>query len=226
MEKIKVLLADDHAILREGMRLLLEKESDMEVIGEAADGEEAIEKTREFLPDVVVMDIGMPKLNGLEATRRVKAENPHIGVLVLTIYEDDEYVFNLLKTGATGYLLKKVAASELVNAIRAVHHGELLLSTSIAKKLIDNYIQEPKKPKEKKFCDGLTDREIEILKLIAQGASNKEIAEKLYLSVKTVETHRTHIFRKLDIHDRTQAAAYAIRKGLLDEENQNKGKTL
>ncbi|MFZ3062188.1 MAG: response regulator transcription factor [Actinomycetota bacterium] len=215
-----MLLADDHTILREGIRLLLEREPDLEVVGEAADGEETVEKTRECLPDVVVIDIGMPKMNGLEATRQIKKENPHIGVLVLTIYEDDEYVFNVLKAGATGYLVKKAAGSELTNAIRAVHHGELLLSPSIAKRLVDNYLQEPrKKEKEiKTFCNGLTNREIEILKLIAQGATNKEIAKKLYLSIKTIETHRTNIFRKLDIHDRTQAAVYAVRKGLIKEE--------
>jgi two-component system NarL family response regulator len=215
-----VLLADDHTILREGLRLILEQEPDIKVVGEAADGEETVEKTREHLPDVVVVDIGMPKMDGLEATRQIKKENPHIGILVLTIYEDDEYVFNLLKAGATGYLVKKTAGTELTNAIRAVHHGELLLSPSIGKRLVDNYLQEPrKKEKElKSFCDGLTNREIEILKLVAYGATNKEIAKKLYLSIKTVETHRTNIFRKLDIHDRTQAAIYAMRKGLMKEE--------
>lgn len=217
MNKIRVLLADDHTIVREGLRLLLEREPDIQVVGEVENGEQAVTMANDISPDIIVMDINMPKLNGLEATRRIKAQKPSIGVLVLTVYDDDEYVFNLLKAGVTGYLLKKVASSQLANAIRAVHQGEMLLSPSIAQRVVEGYLHAPQATKGQSFSDGLTKRELEILRMIARGASNKEIATALYLSVKTVESHRTNIFRKLDIHDRSQAAAYAVRRGLVDD---------
>jgi len=216
MDKIRVLLADDHAVLRDGLRLLLERELDIEVVGEAGDGEEATKKAVELVPDVVVLDIGMPKMSGIEAARLIKEKKPKIGILVLTVYDDDEYVFKLLKAGASGYLLKKVAGAELASAIRAVSSGEFLLSSAVAEKVVAGYLQEPKQ-NGLELPDGLTKREVEVLRLIADGGTNKEIAEKLFISIKTVESHRTNIFRKLDIHDRIQAATYAIRKGLIED---------
>jgi len=216
MDKIRVLLADDHAVLRDGLRLLLERELDIEVVGEAGDGEEATKKAVELVPDVVVLDIGMPIMSGIEAARLIKEKKPKIGILVLTVYDDDEYVFKLLKAGASGYLLKKVAGAELASAIRAVSSGEFLLSSAVAEKVVAGYLQEPKQ-NGLELPDGLTKREVEVLRLIADGGTNKEIAEKLFISIKTVESHRTNIFRKLDIHDRIQAATYAIRKGLIED---------
>jgi DNA-binding NarL/FixJ family response regulator len=223
VKKIKVLLADCNAILREGLRLILERESDIEIVEEAADGEETVEKTKKLLPNVVVMEIGMPKLDCLEVTHLIKAHNANISVLVLTLCEDEEYVFNLLKRGINGYLLKDVRGSELANAIRVVHHGELVLAPSIAQKLVDSYLQKPQKRKEEKsLYNGLTNREIEVLRLIAQGAPNKEIAKKLYISVKTVDSHRANIFKKLGISDRAQVAIYAMRKGLIEQQEQDR----
>ena len=214
--KIRVLLADDHAVLRDGLRLLLEREADIEVIGEAGDGEEAVRKADQLFPDVVVLDIGMPKMSGAEAARVIKKKKPKIGILALTVYEDDEHVSSLLEAGASGYLLKKVAGVELANAVRAVHNGEFVFSSSVGKKVLASYLQSPKQSNDF-LPDGLTKREVEVLKLIAGGTTNKEIANKLFISIKTVESHRTNIFRKLDIHDRIQAATYAIRKGLIKD---------
>ena len=215
MTKIRVMLADDHPIFRGGVRAILEKETDIELIGEATDGQEAIEKSRELLPDVIVMDIDMPNIDGLEATSQIKIELPEVGILILTMYDDDEYAYHLLKKGATGYLLKRNTGKELPSAIRTIYHGELLLSSTLAKRLVGEYL---KPPSPKKKLSGLTNREIEITKLIAQGFKNKEIAEKLYTSIKTVETHRTNIYKKLSIHDRTELVKLALEKGLLENE--------
>ena len=215
MTKIRVMLADDHPIFRGGVRAILEKETDIELIGEATDGQEAIEKSRELLPDVIVMDIDMPNIDGLEATSQIKIELPEVGILILTMYDDDEYAYHLLKKGATGYLLKRNTGEELPSAIRTIYHGELLLSSTLAKRLVGEYL---KPPSPKKKLSGLTNREIEITKLIAQGFKNKEIAEKLYTSIKTVETHRTNIYKKLSIHDRTELVKLALEKGLLENE--------
>ena len=215
--KIRVILADDHAVLRDGLRLLLERESDITVVGEAGDGDEAVKKTFQLNPDVVVLDIGMPKVSGIEAARMIKQKQPSIGILALTVYEDDEHVFNLLKAGASGYLLKKAAGVELANAVRAVKNGEFVFSPSVGEKLLSTFLQEPKHG-DVSLPDGLTKREVEVLKLVAEGATNKEIADRLFISAKTVESHRANIFRKLDIHDRIQAAIYAIRKGLIVDE--------
>ncbi|MFH1547010.1 MAG: response regulator transcription factor [bacterium] len=222
MDKISVLLADCNVILREGLCLILERESDIEIVGEAADGKETLEKTKKLLPDVAVMDIGMPKISGLEVACQIKAHNPNIRVLVFTLCEDDEYAFDLLKKGIDGYLLKNISGPELANAIRVVHHGELVLAPSIAKRLINCYLQKPKKGKEEKeLYDGLTNREIEVLKLIAQGITNKEIANQLYISVKTVDSHRANIFKKLGVRDRAQVAIYAMHKGLIAQPEQD-----
>lgn len=217
METIRVLVADDHAIVREGLRLILSREPDIEVVAEAGDGDEALKKAIDLKPHVAVLDISMPKLNGVEATRAIKSADPKIGILILTVHEDDEYIYDLLKAGANAYLLKKSAGAELAGAVRAVAHGDLFLARPVAESVIENFLSKPRDPvNEVKSLDGLTDREIEVLRLIASGKSNKEIAKSLFLSVKTVESHRCSIFRKLGVHDRTQAAAYAVRKGLVD----------
>ena len=212
--RIKVLLVDDHAMFREGIRALLQGYDDIEIVGEATDGAEAIEKVRQLAPDVVLMDIAMPVMGGLEATRRIKKENPDTQVLVLTQYEDSEYVLSMLRSGARGYISKTATASELVSAIRTVHKGESFLHPSAATTLIEEYLTHVRD--EKSDYERLTDREREILQLVAEGRSNHEIAEKLFISVKTVLRHRTSIMEKLGFHNRTELIKYAISKGLIE----------
>ena len=216
MSKIRVLICDDHTILREGIRLLLNSQPDMEVVAEAVDGRDAIAKAREFKPDVILMDIAMPLLNWLEATRHIRRDNPNARVLVLTMYESDEYVSQMLEAGAAGYVLKKVAGSELVYAIRAVHQGEAFLYPSITKRLVEDYLRRVESGQERVTFDGLTDREREVLQLIAEGHTNKEIADLLSLSVRTVQNHRAHIMEKLGMHDRGELIKYAIQKGIIE----------
>ena len=216
MSKIRVLICDDHTILREGIRLLLNSQPDMEVVAEAVDGRDAIAKAREFKPDVILMDIAMPLLNGLDATRHIRRDNPNARVLVLTMYESDEYVSQMLEAGAAGYVLKKVAGSELVYAIRAVHQGEAFLYPSITKRLVEDYLRRVESGQERVTFDGLTDREREVLQLIAEGHTNKEIADLLSLSVRTVQNHRAHIMEKLGMHDRGELIKYAIQKGIIE----------
>jgi two-component system response regulator NreC len=216
MNKTKVLIADDHCILREGIRALLEKQSDMEVIGEAEDGREAIEKTRKLRPDVVLMDIAMPRMDGLEAARQIKAECPKTNVLALTMHENEEYLFHFLRAGGSGYVLKRATMTDLVSAIRSVYKGEAFLYPSTTKWLIEDYLRRGKEGEEKESYDGLSSREREILKLIAEGYTNQQIADLLHRSLKTVQAHRAHIMEKLDMHDRTELVKYAIRKGLIE----------
>ncbi len=215
-EKIRVLVVDDHTIVREGVRLLLEAQADIEVIGEAADGQEALKLVRQFHPDLVVMDIQMPNLNGLEATRAIKQELPRIQILALTMYESDDYFFQVLNAGASGYVLKKAASADLLTAIRAVHSGDVFLYPSVARRLVSDYLGRVKSGEEKKSYDGLTVREREVLKLIAEGHTNQVIAEKLVISPSTVQTHRTRIMQRLNLHSRAELIQYAMRKGLLD----------
>ncbi len=219
MTRIRVLIADDHTILRDGIRLLLQCQPDIEVIDEAANGREAIEKALELKPDLVLMDIGMPTVNGLDATRQIRKANPAIHVVVLTMHDTEEYILQILSAGASGYVLKRAASSELVAAIRAVHQGGSYLHPSITKKVIEDYLRRVGEDTDKPAFDGLTTRELQILRLIVGGSTNQVIANHLCLSVKTVQTHRTHIMEKLGIHDRTELVKYAIRKGLviLDE---------
>jgi two-component system response regulator NreC len=216
LKKIRVLIADDHTIVREGIRMILTAQPDIEVVGEAANGQEAIDLTRKLRPDVVVMDISMPGVSGINATKAIKAEMPEVNVLALTMHEDETYVFQLLKAGASGYVLKRGAASDLVNAVRAASKGEAFLYPSVAKAVVQDYLQRVEAGEERERWDGLTQREREILKLIAEGYTNQEIAQKLYISVKTVQTHRAHILEKLGLHDRTELVRYAIRKGLIE----------
>jgi len=215
MGKIRVLIVDDHAILREGIRALLALSKDMEVVGEAGDGQTGIDRARELQPDVVLMDIAMPGLDGLEATRRIKDRHRNVKVLILTQHENREYVFPILKAGADGYVLKKAAGTELISAIRAVHEGGTFLYPSVAKTVVEDYLRPDGTISERRHSK-LTDREIEVLKLVAEGCSNQEIADLLCLSVKTVTGHRTNIMEKLDLHSRTELVKYAIRTGLIE----------
>lgn len=214
MNKIRVLLADDHTILREGIRALLAAQPDIEVVGEAANGREAVSRARDLKPDVVLMDIAMPLLNGLEATRQIKKEHPEIGVLVLTMHDSQEYVSQILRAGASGYVIKEAAASDLVSAIHAVHGGGAFLYPSVAKMLVDDYLRRVGAEGER--YERLTDREREVLQLIAEGHTNKEIADLLCLSVKTVQTHRAHIMEKLNLHDKGELIKYAIQRGIIE----------
>ena len=211
MNKIKILVVDDHAIMRDGIRALIDLHDDIEVVGEASEGKEAIEKVRELEPDVVVMDIAMPEMDGLEAARRIRKRNPQVKVLVLTQHDHKEYVLSAIKVGVAGYLPKKAVSSELVSAIRAVHRGESFLYPSAATALIQDYLRKG----EVEPYDYLTEREREILKLIAEGHTSREIANVLFISLKTVQGHRTKIMEKLNIHNRTELIRYAMRKGLV-----------
>ena len=213
MGRIKVLIVDDHAILREGIRALLSLYSDIEVVGEASDGLEAINKTHQLSPDIVLMDIAMPGLGGLEATLEIHKQFPSSRVVILTQHDDTEYIFPILKAGAAGYVLKKAVGTELVAAIRAVHQGGSFLYPSVATAVIEGYIQ--KGEEVEPSYDRLSDREKQVLRLIAEGHSNREIAEMLSVSVKTVIAHRANLMEKLDIHNRTDLVKYAIRKGLI-----------
>lgn len=216
--KIKVLVVDDHAIVREGVKMVLETDAELQVVGEAASGEEAIDLVRELTPDVVVMDIGMPGLSGFEATRRIRESRPEVNVLALTVHDSEAYVFQMLQAGAVGYVLKRAAAPEVIRAVKAAHRGEALLHPSVAKLLIQDYLTRAERGEEVTY-DKVSEREREILKLIAEGLTNKEIAEKLFLSVKTVQAHRANLMRKLGLHDRVELVKYALRKGIvgLDE---------
>ncbi len=211
MDKIKILLVDDHAIMRDGIRALLSLYDDIEIVGEASEGKEAVEKTGELMPDVVVMDIAMPGMDGLEATRRIKKNNPKVKILVLTQHDNREYILSAIKAGTAGYVPKKALGSELVSAIRAVCKGESFLYPSAAATLIKDYLRRA----DEEPYDRLTAREREILKLIAEGHTSREIAGRLFISLKTVLGHRTKITQKLDIHNRTELLRYAMRKGLI-----------
>lgn len=216
LRPIRILLAEDHAIVREGIRRLLSTEPDLEVVGEAADGEAAVEMTRSLRPDILCLDVSMPRLNGVEVTRRIKGELPQVGVVVLTMHEDEAYVYELVKAGASGYVLKRASARDLVDAVRAVASGHTFLHPLIARRLVSEYESANARTDDRQRFDGLTERERQVVKLIADGKTNREIAERLHISIKTVETHRTHIMEKLDLHDRAHLVRYAIRKGLID----------
>ncbi len=216
MSKIKVMVVDDHTIVREGVHILLETQPDIEVVGEAADGQEALVRARELQPEIALVDIAMPGLNGLELTRALKRDLPQVHVIILTMYESDEYFFQVLDAGASGYVLKKGASADLVAAIRAVHSGDVFLYPSVARRLVSDYLARVKTGEEQNSYDGLTPREREVLKLIAEGYTNQAIAEKLVISASTVQTHRTRIMQRLNLHNRVELIQYAVRKGLLD----------
>jgi DNA-binding NarL/FixJ family response regulator len=210
---VKILLADDHKITRQGLRSLLEKEPDMEVVAEAEEGRTAVRLVRELLPDVVVMDVSMPDLNGMEATHQIVAEHPNVKVIALSIHSDNLFVSEMLKSGASGYLLKDCAFEELARAIHVVVDGKTYLSPAVLGVVVDDYLHRLART-ESPSSEVLTDREREVLQLIAEGKSTKQVALKLHISVKTVETHRRQIMSKLDIHTIAELTKYAIRKGL------------
>jgi len=215
MSKIRVLIADDHALVREGISALLRFFDDIEVVGEASDGIEAIDRARELKPDIILMDIGMPRLGGLEATIELRKTNAEIKIIILTQYEDREYISRLLKAGVSGYLLKKAVGSELVNALRTVQKGEFYLFSSIAAEVVAGYLGKSRGAEEEEPYEKLTDREKQVLKLIAEGHSHKEIAGCLNISVKTVIAHQTNISEKLNIRNRMGLAKFAIQKGII-----------
>lgn len=217
-DPIRLLLADDHAVVRSGLRLLLESQPDMAIIGEAETGEEAVRRTAELRPDVVLMDIEMPGINGIEATRRIKGQSPATAMLALTMYEDDQYFFEMLRAGAAGYVPKRAAPDELASAIRAVSRGDVFIHPSLAGRLVQDYLLRRDTDEQEPPIDDLTPREQEVLTLIAEGLSNGEIAERLVISIKTVDRHRENIMRKLNLHNRVDLVKYALRKGLIDLE--------
>jgi NarL family two-component system response regulator LiaR len=221
MTKIRVLIVDDHGIVRQGLRTYLELLDDIEVIGEAENGTEAVAQVRQHQPDVVLMDLVMPEMDGIEATRQVIDINPSTRVIVLTSFADDEKVFPAIKAGATGYLLKDISPADLANAIRAVHAGETHLHPDITKKLVEQLVGPKTDPEP--VADDLTPRELEVLRLIAQGMNNRQIALALTISEKTVKTHVSHILNKLHLADRTQAAIYAHRHGVASEMTHPRG---
>ena len=219
MDKIRIVLADDHVLMRQGTRELLEREEDLEIVGEAGDGEQAVKLVTELHPDVALIDIAMPKLNGIEATRRIKAIYPSVAVLILTAYDNDQYVFALLEAGAAGYLLKDVRARDLVEAIRAVNAGESVLHPVIARKVVNRFARRPGEPAKEIALESLTEREMQVLRLAAKGMSNKEIAKELVLSVRTVQGHLHNIFGKMGVGSRAEAVVQALRKGWLTLED-------
>jgi len=213
------MLVEDHVLVREGTRELLDREKDLQVVAEAGDGEEAVQLAAAHRPDVVIMDIAMPRLNGIEATKQIKATNPATAVLVLTAYDDDQYIFAFLEVGAAGYLLKDVSRDDLVRAIRAVHAGESVLHPAVARKVINYFARQTAKRRvdeyEESVLDSLTNREMEVLKLAAKGMTNREIASALTISVRTVQVHLSSVFSKLGVGSRIEAVLYALRKGWL-----------
>jgi two-component system response regulator NreC len=218
MNKIRVLIAEDHTIVRKGLRSLLESEVGIEVVGEAENGRDALAKVQQHCPDIVLMDISMPDLNGFEATRQIKQHCPEVKVLVLTMHANEEYVWQILRAGASGYVVKHAAPDELILAIQSVFRGDSFLSPSISKTVIAGYLQQVEALPEKVGADLLTPREREVLQLLAEGHATRDIAERLYLSVKTVETHRAHILDKLNLHNTAELVKYAIRTGVIQSD--------
>ena len=211
----RLLLVDDHAVVRSGLKMLLGSERDVEIVGEASTAAEALEVTAQVKPDVILMDIGLPDLSGIDATREIKKRFPTVAVMALTIHEDQEYFFKMLEAGASGYVPKRAAPEELLTAIRAAATGEVYLYPSLAKLLVKDYLSQDHSASEKSNLDGLTDREREVLTYLAEGPSNDEIAASLVISPKTVGRHRENIMHKLNLHSRAELVRYAIRKGII-----------
>ncbi len=215
MEKTTVLVADDHPLVRDSIALLLQRQSDFEVVGQAADGEEAVKLVNELSPHVVVMDIEMPKIDGLEATKQIKASHPEASVLALTVHDDEEYVAAMLDAGAVGYLLKSVYGDELVQAIRAVRLGEFVLDPQVGRKVLRAFSSRSSQPVQLKAGGKLSAREIEVLKLVAKGMTNSEITQALNISLRTVKGHLVEIFSKLGVGSRTEAIITCLRAGII-----------
>ena len=212
MENIKILIVDDHTVVRDGISAILSRQKDFVVVGEAQNGLEAVEKTQELGPEVILMDLHMPELDGVEAMRRIRAEDPNVKFIVLTTYDSDEYIFHAIEVGAKGYLLKDAAREELFQAVRAVHRGESLIQPGVAAKVLDRFAQ---LSRQTTTTEELSQRELEVLRLMATGAANKEIAVGLSISASTVKTHVANIFQKLDVNDRTGAVTQAMQKGII-----------
>jgi len=213
--RTRLLLVDDHAVVRSGLRMLLSSESAFEIVGEASTAREAMELASTTKPDVILMDIGLPDLSGIDATREIKKRLPEVSIVALTIHEDEEYFFKMLEAGASGYVPKRAAPEELLNAIRAAAAGEVYLYPSLAKLLVKDFLSQEHGAGEKANLDGLTEREHEVLTYLADGANNERIADELVISPKTVERHRENIMRKLNLHSRAELVRYAIRKGII-----------
>jgi two-component system, NarL family, response regulator NreC len=213
--EIRILLADDHTVMRAGLRLLLERERDMTVVGEAADGRQAVDLADSQNPDVAVIDIAMPNLNGIEATRQIAGKHPHTAVVILSMHSDESYVIRALKAGARAYLLKDSAEADLIGAVRAVREGKSFFSPAVSKMLLEDYVRRLEQRGQEDSYELLTNREREILQLLAEGKSNKEVAALLNVSLYTVETHRSHILQKLGLHTVPDLILYAVRKGII-----------
>lgn len=224
MGKITVLLAEDHKLVRQGIRQFLDRERDIKVVGEASDGEEAVRLTAELKPDIVILDISMPKLNGIEAAKQIKQLDPRIIMLILTAYDYEEYIFPILEAGAAGYLLKDMSGHELVDAIRTVYRGETVLHPAVARKLVERFRKKSVNEESEKELEALSDREIGVLKMAAAGMSNKEIASELFLSVHTIESHLTSIFNKLGVGSRIEAVMEGLRHDWFTLEDISSGK--
>jgi two-component system response regulator NreC len=215
VSKLRILLADDHVVMRSGLRALLERQPNLEVIGECENGSETIDVAASLRPDVVVMDVGMPVLNGIEATKAIVSANPGTAVVILSMHADESYVMRALKAGARGYLLKDSAAADLIGAIQSISHGKSFFSPKVSHILAEDYIRVLKQKGAMDSYDLLTDREREILQLLAEGKGNKEVATSLNISTYTVETHRGHILQKLNLHNAAELVLYAVRKGII-----------
>lgn len=213
MARIRILLADDHELIRTGIRNLIGSNKDFQIVGESADGEDALRKARELVPDVVVIDISMPKLSGIEAAKRIRSELPSVKILVLTMHENPEYVYQILKSGASGYILKNAGKDEITEAIYAVTRGSKFFSPRISELMISEYVRQAERRDDQSAGATLTTREQEVLRLIAQGLNNQQIADKLFISPRTVDTHRTNIMQKLNIHDAANLVKYALENG-------------
>ncbi len=215
MHEIGLLLVDDHEVVRSGLRMLLESQLDIKILGEASTGAEAIQLSEELEPDVVVMDITLPDITGIEATRKLKERQPEVAVIALTIHEDEQYFFEMLQAGASGYVPKRAAPEDLVAAIRAAFAGEIYLYPSLAKALVSDYLGRSRSNPAEATLEALTPREEEVLELLAEGLSNEEIADRLVISRHTVARHRENLMGKLNLHSRSELVKYAIRKGLI-----------
>jgi two-component system, NarL family, response regulator NreC len=215
MRKIRILLADDHQLMRSGVRLMLEREPDLTVVGQAADGREAVSLAKSLKPEVVVMDIGMPNLNGIEAAYQMTQENPDLAIVMVSMHSDESYVLRALRAGARGYLLKDSAEADLIKAVHAVGGGKSFFSPAVSKMLLDDYVRKLKRSGTEDAYDLLTPREREILQLIAEGKSNKDIANLLNLSVYTVESHRSNLMEKLNLRGLPELILYAVRRGII-----------
>lgn len=216
MAKIRVLVVDDHTLIRQGIVGLLRSQPDIEVVGEAGDGREALRVAAETNPDVVLMDIAMPEMGGLDATRELKSRQPELRVLILTIHDREDYLFQALRAGASGYVLKGADVQDLLAAVRSAHRGEVYLYPTVTKALVSDYLRRAKSGEDRERYDGLSDREREILALIAQGMTSPEIAAALFLSPHTVQSHRDHIMAKLGLHSKAALIKYAIARGLIE----------